>query len=67
MAWTDAEKARVMAIEVILNDLQTAVDNLMSKAQMRQLLLIKQTEIDNLTTRVATLERLLEIIQQHLE
>jgi hypothetical protein len=67
MAWTSAESDRVKTIEEVVNDLQTAVNNLMSKAQMRQLLFVKQSEVDNLTQRVATLERLLQIVQQHLQ
>lgn len=63
MAWTDAEKDRVEAIETQLNKVQVAIKNLASKLQLRQLLLLKQTEIDSLTTRVADLERMVAILQ----
>lgn len=66
MAWSDAEEARILAIEEIVNQLQVAVLNLMSKQQMRQLLLLKQNEIDALTTRVVALESQLTILQNSL-
>lgn len=67
MAWTQAEEDRIKTLEIVINGLQTAVANLMSKMQMRQLLLIKQAQVDDLTQRVETLERLVQIIEQHLE
>ena len=67
MAWTPAEEDRIKTLETVINGLQTAVANLMSKMQMRQLLLIKQAQVDDLTRRVETLERLVQIIEQHLE
>jgi polyhydroxyalkanoate synthesis regulator phasin len=67
MAWTDSETARVVAIEELLNQVQTAIQNLASKAQMRQLLLLKQAEVDALTTRVASLEAQLTVLQNSLE
>jgi hypothetical protein len=66
MSWTDAENNRVLAIEQLLNTLQTTANNLVSKQQVRQLLLSKQAEIDNLTERVAELEQLIQIIQSNL-
>lgn len=66
MAWTAAEEARILAIEQMLNNLQTAVRNLASKQQIRQLLLLKQTEVDNLTSRVAELEVLVAVLQQQI-
>jgi len=67
MAWSSAEEDRIKTLEIVINGLQTAVANLMSKMQMRQLLLIKQAQVDDLTQRVETLERLVQIIEQHLE
>jgi len=67
MAWTQAEEDRIKTIETVLNGLQTSVANLMSKMQMRQLIMIKQAQVDELARRVETLERLVQIIEQHLE
>ena len=56
MAWTVAETTRVDTIEDTLNEAQVAITNLMTKRQMRQLLAIKQQEVDALTVRVTALE-----------
>jgi len=67
MAWTEAENTRVTTLEEAVNDLSTAISNLMTKTQMRQLLLIKQREIDSLGNRVAALEAQVRILQQNLD
>lgn len=56
MALTDAELTRIAAIETMLNTVQTALNRMVSQTQMRQLLLVKQAEVDALTARVAALE-----------
>ena len=56
MAFTAAEEKRIQAIEASLNDLQTAVNNLATKTQLKQLLNIRQSEIEELKSKVATLE-----------
>jgi len=66
MAWSDAETERVQAIETMLNNLQVAISNLASKQQIRQLLLLKQQEIDALTVRVASLETQITALQASL-
>lgn len=66
MALTDAEQLRLLAIEETLNDLQIAVNNLASKLQVRQLLLLKQQEIDALTEKVELLESQIAILQSRL-
>lgn len=63
MAWTDAETSRINTLEEALNDLATAINHLASKQQLRQLLLIKQTTIDALTLRVASLEAQIATLQ----
>lgn len=67
MAWTSAENTRVTAIETMLNKVQTAISKLMTKQQMRQLLLIKQKEVDALTLRVAALEEQVAALQSKLD
>lgn len=57
MALTDAEDARIEVIENAINQLITTIQNLSSKQQLRQLLLMKQAEVDALTKRVDLLER----------
>ena len=63
MAWLSSETTRIETIEEAINELQIAVTNLMSKQQMRQLLLIKESEIQALTARVASLESQVTILQ----
>ena len=66
MVWTSAEEKRIQAIETMLNNVQTAIGNLMSKTQTQQLLLIKQTEIDDLKSRVSSLETQVATLQSQL-
>lgn len=66
MAWTAAESQRVEAIEEMLNSLQIAINNLASKQQLRQLLLIRQEEIDSLKLRVTDLETQVAALQSQL-
>jgi polyhydroxyalkanoate synthesis regulator phasin len=66
MAFSDVEEARISLIEDILIDLMTAVNNLASKQQMRQITLLRQTEITDLTTRITELERLIALLQQRI-
>lgn len=66
MAFTDAEEARILAIEKLLNELQVSVKNLAAKQQIRQLLLLKQAEIDALTKRVTSLESMMALVQESL-
>ena len=63
MAWTDAETKRVLALEKVANKLQTAINGLAAKETVRKLMLIRQEEIDDLTTRVAALEAQVAILQ----
>jgi polyhydroxyalkanoate synthesis regulator phasin len=66
MAISGTDLERIEAIEAALCNLQKAVSNLMSKMQFRQLLLIKQKEIDELTERVAALELAIASIERSL-
>jgi len=67
MAWTSAEESRVRAIETMLNKVQVAVTNLVSKLQLNQLLMVKQKEIDALTQRVENLETQVQTLQDNTE
>lgn len=66
MSFTAAENTRITAIEELLNQVQIAITNLMSKQQMKQLLLIKQAEIDTLTQRVEALETQVATLQSSI-
>lgn len=66
MAWTDAESDRIATLETVINQLQIAVTHLAAKQQLQQLLLLKQAEIEELTNRVESLERMVAILQQAL-
>ncbi len=60
MALSEAEGSaienRFLALESKVNDLQTAINNLATKAQLISLLNIRQAEIDSLTDQVGQLE-----------
>lgn len=63
MAWTETEEKRIQAIESAINDLQTALNALATKAQLKQLLNIRQSEIEDLKARVASLESQISLLQ----
>lgn len=68
MAFTDAEETRIQTLEETVNELSTIVkQNLASKLEMRQLLLIKQTEIDALRREVDALQSQLTTLQKRLD
>lgn len=48
----------------VLNDVQVAITNLASKAQLRQLTLLKQKDIDDLKNRVEDLENEVTLLKQ---
>ena len=63
MALTAIEEKRLQSIEETLNRVQTALNNLATKTQLKQLLNIRQAEIDalrkeleELSQRVSNLE-----------
>lgn len=62
MAFTDNEEARVAMIEEVLNELQIAFTKCLTKQQMTQLLVIKQSQIDALSQRVTALESQIAIL-----
>ena len=66
MTFTPAEEARILAIERLLNNLQVAISKLATRDELRKLLLIKQQEIANLTTRVVTLESAVQVLQDNV-
>lgn len=63
MAFTATEEIRVKALEDAVVAIQTAISNLASKEQLRQLTLIKQADIDDLKVQVEELETAIAIIQ----
>ena len=66
MAWTASELQRVLAIEELLNRVQVAITQLASIAQLRQLNLVRQKDVDSLTDRVTTLEAQVAALQSKL-
>lgn len=65
MAWTAAEELRVQAIELMLNKLQTIVQQLASQKQLRSLSMLKQSDINALTTAVTALQSQVAILQKN--
>lgn len=57
MAFTESEERRVRAVELKLNDVQTALNNLATREQLKQLLNIRQSEIAELQEKVVELEQ----------
>jgi polyhydroxyalkanoate synthesis regulator phasin len=66
MALTDAELARLELIEDSLNKILINLDKTISKQQFRQLNLLRQTEITDLTARVVQLESQVAVIVNRL-
>lgn len=67
MAWTDEEEARASLIESTLNKIMNWLANVPNRRQWRQMMLDRQETIDNLTTRVATLESEMTTIINRLD
>lgn len=67
MAWSSAEGTRINTLEEFVNSIATQLLNLVSKEQMRQLLLIKQREIDSLSSRLTALEAQIQTLQNQLD
>ena len=67
MAFTDEESARVSLIESTLNKIMNWLANVPNRRQWRQMMLDRQETINNLTTRVATLESEMETIINRLD
>jgi len=63
MAFTTAEESRIKTIEEAINKVLTWLNGMVSKKQLRQLLLLKQEEIESLKTRVTTLETEVQTLQ----
>jgi hypothetical protein len=66
MAMTDAEVQRITSVEEAVNDLSTVVNNLAPKQELRQLQLLRQSEIDEIKQRLTSIESQLKILQQRL-
>jgi hypothetical protein len=66
LPWNDNELARVLQIETTINELLTAVANLMTKKQYRQLMAIRQAEIESLQTDVIELQSRLSIVENRV-
>ena len=54
---------RIIVIEEKLNEIQTALNSLATKRQLKQLLNIRQAEIDELQQKVASLETQVAALQ----
>jgi uncharacterized coiled-coil DUF342 family protein len=54
---------RIVEIEEMLNDVQTALNNVASKTTVKNLAALKQQELEALRERVTTLESEIRILQ----
>lgn len=57
MAFTVTENRRIEAIETMLNTVQTALNNVASKQQMKAILNIRQSEIEELQEEIVLLKQ----------
>lgn len=64
--FTAAEEFRIEAIETAINNLSKALSNLMSKQQFRQLLLIREQEIETLKTQIESLQSQVATLQSNI-
>ena len=65
MALTNEQlQTRIEAIEEVLNNVQTALNNLANKAQLKALLNIRQAEIEQLKIDVASLKTQVAALQE---
>ena len=62
-----SDSDRITALEKFVEQLQTVVNNLASKQQVRQLLLLKQQEITDLEARVTELERIVSLLENNID
>lgn len=67
MAWLAEETARVQLIESSINKIINWLANVPGRKQWRQMMLDRQETINNLTTRVSTLETQMETIINRLD
>jgi polyhydroxyalkanoate synthesis regulator phasin len=64
MALTNSQlEERILLIEEKLNEMQVAINNMATKAQLKQFTHIRQTEVDDLKARVTDLESQIAVLQ----
>ena len=63
MALTSEEQVRIQAIETKLNEIQTALNNVASRAMVKQLVNHRQSEIIELHEEVANLKTQIATLQ----
>lgn len=63
-ALTDTDEARVQKIERVLNTLQTLAKSMVSVAQLKQIITLRQQEVSALTKRIETLESQIKVLQE---
>jgi hypothetical protein len=67
MAWTSQEEKRIVIIEEMLNSIQMKLNSLTPKTQLSQLLNAKQTEVNALTNKIASLEAIVTNLMAALQ
>lgn len=65
MAFTAEEEQRIQAIELMLNKIQTIIQQLASQKQLRSLSMLKQNDINTLTAAVTALQSQVAILQKN--
>jgi hypothetical protein len=59
----DQLQVRIEAVEAAINDLSTAINHLVHKKQLLSLTNIRQSEINDLQTKIISLESQIKILQ----
>lgn len=62
-SWTTEETNRIIIIERKLNELQTAMTRLATISQMKQLLLLRQQEIDEMQDEITSIKAQIAVLQ----
>ena len=63
MSFSTQEEARIATIEEKLNELQTVMSRFVTIAQMKQVLLVKQQEVDQAVADIASLQTQVAVLQ----
>lgn len=66
MSFTQAEEARIAALERVVNKMQGLMVKFPSQTQFHQLIVMYEKQLDDLTNRVAALESQITILQDNL-
>ncbi len=65
MAWTTAEENRVAALESLVDTMMTTIEELATKLMLSQTTLILESDLQDITGRLDTIDSEITILQAH--